>query len=90
MIHARQSSGKEVGELRRIGTGSWPSRRNPRRIGGGGLAFGGAVLIFKAFPFWIWPFGIGLWLMWAGLAPVVAGTFLIWLGWRLALSGGKW
>lgn len=50
-----------------------------------GIIFGlaGAVLIIKILPLWIWPFGIGLWLLWAGLGPLVAGGALIWIAWRM-------
>lgn len=90
MIHARVWRGKEVGTLRRIGSSGWPSRSGPRWLGGSGLALGGALLIFKVFPVWIWPLGLGLWLMWAGLGPIVVGGALIWLGWRLLSSSTHW
>lgn len=59
-------------------------RRNGRRRAWGLVAgAAGGLLIIKALPLWIWPFGIGLWLLWAGLGPVVVGGALIWVGWRL-------
>ncbi len=54
-----------------------------RRVWGLALGGLGALLIIKVLPMWIWPFGIGLWLLWAGLGPIVVGAGLIWVGWRL-------
>lgn len=58
-------------------------RRGPSKLWGVGIAIAGALLIFKVLPLWIWPFGVGLWLLWAGLGPLVIGGALIWAGWRI-------
>ncbi|MCL5116077.1 MAG: hypothetical protein M1272_02885 [Firmicutes bacterium] len=55
----------------------------PKKIWGVVIAIAGALLILKVLPLWIWPFGIGLWLLWAGLGPIVVGGALIWVGWRI-------
>lgn len=52
-------------------------------MGGAGMVVGGAVLIVKLMPLGLWPLGVGLWLVWAGMGPLIAGGFLIWLGWRM-------
>lgn len=54
-----------------------------RRLWGVGLGSLGGLLVIKVLPLWIWPFGIGLWLLWAGLGPLVVGAGLLWIGWRL-------
>lgn len=61
---------------------SW-GRSRSKRLWGIPVAAMGAFIIFKVLPLWIWPFGIGLWLLWAGLGPLVMGGALIWIGWRL-------
>lgn len=62
-------------------------RSRPKRlIWGGAAGIGGALLILKVLPLWIWPFGLGLWLVWAGLGPLAVGGALIWIGWRLLSS----
>lgn len=67
--------------------GSWRARRQmPYKLGGAGLALVGGVLIVKILPVWIWPLGVGLWLMWAGLGPIMMGGLLIWLGYRLFMA----
>lgn len=58
-------------------------RSNKHRIWGVAAALAGGLIIIKVLPLLIWPFGIGLWLLWAGLGPVVVGGVLIWVGWRL-------
>ena len=58
-------------------------RGGPHRIWGVLAGGAGVFLIIKVLPLWIWPFGIGLWLLWAGLGPVVVGGLLLWIGWRL-------
>ena len=58
-------------------------RSNKHRICGVATVAAGGLIIIKVLPLWIWPFGIGLWLLWAGLGPIVVGGVLIWLGWRL-------
>ncbi|MCY0877905.1 MAG: hypothetical protein OWU84_03040 [Firmicutes bacterium] len=59
------------------------SPESSRKIWGAAIAAGGGFLIIKVLPLWIWPFGIGLWLLWAGLGPLAVGGALIWMGWRL-------
>lgn len=69
-----------MGRIRR----RWPhSRRGRRWLPGGALVLAGTLLIVKIFPLLIWPLGIGLWLLWAGLGPLFVGAFLIWLGWYI-------
>lgn len=58
-------------------------RGGPRRVWGVAAGAAGVLLIIKVLPLWIWPFGIGLWLLWAGLGPIVVGGLLVWIGWRL-------
>lgn len=58
-------------------------RSNKHRIWGVAAALAGGLIIIKVLPLLIWPFGIGLWLLWAGLGPIVVGGVLIWVGWRL-------
>lgn len=68
-----------MGPLRRVGR-----RRSPgQKIAGAGLAMGGAVLAIRIWPLWIWPLGMGLWLVWAGLGPLLIGGAMVWVGWRL-------
>ena len=62
--------------------------RSPRRTKtehwiGVGIGIAGAVLVIKIVPLWIWPLGVGLWLVWSGLGPVIVGAAMIWIGWRL-------
>lgn len=79
VMHGREGGG-DMRSLRY----SWRyRRRSPMKWSGVAVAIGGALLILKVFPLWIWPFGIGLWLLWAGLGPLVMGGLLIWLGWRI-------
>ncbi|MCL5972554.1 MAG: hypothetical protein M1499_08355 [Firmicutes bacterium] len=67
--------------------GSWRARRQlPYRLGGVGLALVGGVLVIKVLPIWAWAVGIGLWLVWAGLGPLLVGGLLIWVGYRLFLA----
>ena len=47
------------------------------------MAAAGVLLVVKVLPFWIWPVGLGLWLVWAGLGPLVMGAVLVWVGVRL-------
>ncbi len=54
-----------------------------RRLIGMGVGLTGAILIVKIFPLWLWPLGVGLWLMWSGLGPILIGLAMIWAGWRL-------
>ncbi len=54
-----------------------------RRLMGVGVGLSGAVLIIKIFPLWLWPLGVGLWLVWSGLGPILIGAAMIWAGWRL-------
>ncbi len=62
----------------------WPRRAAPaQRVLGVGLVAAGGFLVIRAFPLWMWPVGMGLWLLWAGLGPVVVGMGLAWVGWRL-------
>ncbi|MCY0897708.1 MAG: hypothetical protein OWU33_02020 [Firmicutes bacterium] len=57
--------------------------RSSQKLWGIMIGAGGGFLIIKVLPLWIWPFGIGLWLVWAGLGPLAVGGALIWVGWRL-------
>lgn len=43
----------------------------------------GAFVAIKVVPLGLWPVGVGLWLVWAGIGPCLAAAALIWLGWRL-------
>lgn len=62
----------------------WPRRASQRqRVVGAGLAVAGGFLVIRAFPLWMWPVGMGLWLLWAGLGPLLVGGGMVWLGWRL-------
>lgn len=65
---------------------SWRRRPMSTKFGGAGVSLAGAVLIIKVLPFWIWPVGIGLWLVWSGLGPVVIGALLVWIGWRILIA----
>lgn len=60
-----------------------PKRLRSQRFIGVGLGLGGVLLIIKILPLWIWPLGVGLWLVWSGLGPIVIGAGLIWAGWHL-------
>jgi hypothetical protein len=51
------------------------------------MAVGGGYLVVHGFPVWIWPVGMGLWLLWAGLGPLLAGGVLVLWGWRLLAYG---
>jgi hypothetical protein len=42
--------------------------------------------VIKVLPLWMWPLGMGLWLVWAGLGPVVVGGAMVWAGWRLWMA----
>ncbi|MCL6562132.1 MAG: hypothetical protein K6U87_03895 [Firmicutes bacterium] len=53
------------------------------RLVGVALIVAGAIVLIKIVPLGLWPVGIGLWLVWAGLGPLLAAGALIWLGWRL-------
>jgi hypothetical protein len=67
-----------------------PRRRRSspgRKWAGVALAVGGGWLVVRVLPFWIWPVGMGLWLLWAGLGPLVVGGALVWVGWRLWVNG---
>ena len=77
--------GEGGGEMRLFRYG-WRYRgpgRGPKKLGGVAVAAAGTLLILKVLPIWIWPFGVGLWLLWAGLGPLVIGGALIWVGWRM-------
>ncbi|MGC8487269.1 MAG: hypothetical protein ACP5QO_03475 [Clostridia bacterium] len=50
---------------------------------GVGLAAAGVLLVVKVLPLWMWPVGLGLWLLWAGLGPLVMGAALVLVGVRL-------
>ncbi|CAB1129176.1 protein of unknown function [Candidatus Hydrogenisulfobacillus filiaventi] len=44
--------------------------------------------LLRLLPLFLWPLGIGLWLLWAALGPLVAVAALVWLIWRLFAPGG--
>lgn len=77
-----------TGEVERVRTirYAWRRRRASARLGGIGAATAGIMLILAVLPFWIWPVGIGLWLLWSGLGPVVIGVLLIWVGWKILIT----
>jgi hypothetical protein len=63
-------------------------RRYGRRGGGpkllgGAMVLSGGLLVIKISPLWIWPLGMGLWLLWAGIGPLVVGGALVWAGYRM-------
>lgn len=62
---------------------SWRAGSSGRKMAGIGLAIGGAWVVVRILPLWIWPVGLGLWLVWAGLGPLIVGGLMCWLGWRL-------
>ena len=64
---------------------AWRSanQRAGHRWIGVGLAAAGVLLVVKVLPLWIWPVGLGLWLLWAGLGPLVIGALLVLVGMRL-------
>lgn len=64
---------------------SWgsPYRSPARRLVGVGLGVGGLVLLVKILPLGVWPLGVGLWLVWSGLGPILVGGAMVWIGWRM-------
>lgn len=83
MIATIISNSEGGGEMRQFRYGLRFRGGGSQKFWGIAAAIAGALLILKVLPLWIWPFGIGLWLLWAGLGPLVVGGALIWLGWRL-------
>lgn len=61
----------------------WQRRGGRPKLVGAGLMLGGALVVVKVGPLALWPVGMGLWLLWAGLGPVVVGGALVWAGYRL-------
>jgi len=61
----------------------WPRRGSGPRWAGVALVVAGGLLVIKVSPLWIWPLGMGLWLLWAGLGPLLVGGALVWLGYRM-------
>jgi uncharacterized membrane protein len=57
--------------------------RARRRLVAAVCALVGGILVVRLLPVSLWPLGIGLWLVWAGLGPVLVGGAMIWVGWRL-------
>ncbi len=43
-------------------------------------------MVIRVLPLWVWPVGMGLWLLWAGLGPLVVGGAMVWVGWRMLSS----
>lgn len=43
-------------------------------------------MVIRVLPLWVWPVGMGLWLLWAGLGPLVVGGAMVWAGWRMLSS----
>lgn len=63
---------------------SWQRRRGgPPKVVGAGLLLAGGLLVVKVGPLALWPVGMGLWLLWAGLGPVLVGGALVWAGYRM-------
>ncbi|MDA8205992.1 MAG: hypothetical protein M0Z36_07975 [Thermaerobacter sp.] len=69
--------------MRSLKNGFYFRRHGRNRAWGLAAGAAGGLLIIKTLPLLIWPFGIGLWLLWAGLGPIIVGGALIWIGWRL-------
>ena len=61
----------------------WQRRGGRPKLVGAALMSGGALAVVKVGPLALWPVGMGLWLLWAGLGPVVVGGALVWAGYRL-------
>jgi len=57
--------------------------RGQRRVLAVACALAGALLVIRLLPVALWPLGVGLWLVWAGLGPVLVGSAMMWFGWRL-------
>ncbi len=70
--------GGQVRELSR-----WQRRGGRPKIVGAGLVLAGGLLVIKVCPWALWPLGMGLWLVWAGLGPLLIGGVLVWAGYRM-------
>lgn len=60
-----------------------PRRGGAPKLAGAGLVLAGGLLVLKVGPWALWPVGMGLWLLWAGLGPIVVGGVLVWAGYRM-------
>ncbi len=70
--------------MRALGRRWRPSRyTGVHRLTGFGLGAAGLLLLIKIVPIGIWPLGVGLWLVWSGLGPILVGGALVWIGWRM-------
>lgn len=70
--------------MRSLGRGWRLSRRPPaHRLLGIGLGAAGLLLLVKIVPLGVWPLGVGLWLVWSGLGPILVGGAMVWIGWRM-------
>ncbi len=81
-MHGLSLCGAEGGGRVR-GWSRWQRRGGPPKLVGAGLVVAGGLLVVKVGPLALWPVGMGLWLLWAGLGPVVVGGALVWAGYRM-------
>ena len=65
------------------GWSRWQRHGGAPKLAGAGLVLAGGLLVVKVGPLAMWPVGMGLWLLWAGLGPVVVGGALVWAGYRM-------
>lgn len=65
------------------GFSRWQRRGGQPKLVGAGLVLAGGLLVIKVWPWALWPLGMGLWLVWAGLGPILIGGVLVWAGYRM-------